>query len=40
LVFESGRAIAQVARDLGVREEALRTWVRQARADVVSAAVC
>ena len=33
LVFESGSPIAQVARDLGVHEEALRTWVRQARAD-------
>jgi transposase len=33
LVFESGRPIAHVARDLGVHEEALRTWVRQARAD-------
>jgi transposase len=33
LVFESGRPIAQVARDLGVHKEALRTWVRQTRAD-------
>jgi len=33
LVFESGRPIAHVARDLGVHKEALRTWVRQARAD-------
>jgi transposase len=33
LVFESGRPIAHVARDLGVHREALRTWVRQARAD-------
>ena len=28
LVFESGRPIRQVARDLGVHHEALRTWVR------------
>jgi transposase len=33
LVFESGRPIAHVAADLGVHKEALRTWVRQARAD-------
>jgi len=33
LVFESGRPIAHVARDLGVHKEALRGWVRQARAD-------
>ena len=33
LVFESGRPIAHVARDLGVHKEALRTWVRQERAD-------
>jgi transposase len=33
LVFESGRPIAQVARDLGVHKEALRHWVRQAEAD-------
>lgn len=33
LVFESGRPIAHVARDLGVHKEALRSWVRQARAD-------
>lgn len=33
LVFESGRPIAHVAQDLGVHKEALRTWVRQARAD-------
>src|SRR5262245_2080066 len=33
LVFESGRPIAHVARDLGVHREALRAWVRQARAD-------
>jgi transposase len=33
LVFESGRPIAHVAKDLGVHPEALRTWVRQERAD-------
>src|SRR3712207_6991516 len=33
LVFESGRPIAQVARDLGVHRETLRLWVRQAEAD-------
>jgi transposase len=33
LVFESGRPIAHVAQDLGVHREALRSWVRQARAD-------
>jgi len=33
LVFESGRPIAHVARDLGVHREALRGWVRQAEAD-------
>jgi transposase len=33
LVFESGRPVRQVARDLGVHYEALRTWVRQAEAD-------
>lgn len=33
LVFESGRPIAHVAKDLGVHKEALRQWVRQAEAD-------
>lgn len=33
LVFESGRPIAHVARDLGIHKEALRLWVRQAEAD-------
>ena len=36
LVFESGRPIAHVARDLGVHKEALRHWVRQAEADTGS----
>lgn len=33
LVFESGRPIAHVARDLGIHKEALRHWVRQMEAD-------
>jgi transposase len=33
LAFESGRPIAQVARDLGIQREALRDWVRQREAD-------
>jgi transposase len=33
LVFESGRPIAHVARDLGINSETLRRWVRQAEAD-------
>ena len=33
LALESGRPIAHVAQYLGVHKEALRTWVRQARAD-------
>ena len=33
LVFESGRPVALVARDLGVHRETLRLWVRQAEAD-------
>ncbi len=33
LVFESGRPIAQVARDLGIHHEALRKRVRQTEAD-------
>jgi transposase-like protein len=40
LVFESGRPVAQVARDLGVHPEALRLCVRraQARGDVLNGA--
>jgi transposase len=33
LVLESGRPVAQVARDLGIGHEALRKRVRQAEAD-------
>ena len=33
LVFESGRPIAHVARDLGIHPETLRKCVRQAEAD-------
>jgi len=33
LVFESGRPIAHVARDLGIHHESPRKWVRQAEAD-------
>ena len=33
LVFESGRPISQVGRDLGVKPETLRKYVRQAEAD-------
>jgi transposase len=33
MVFESGRPVAQVARDLGIHHEALRKWVRKAEAD-------
>jgi transposase len=33
LVFESGRPITHVARDLGVNSEILRRWVRLAEAD-------
>jgi transposase len=32
-VFESGRPIAHVARDLGIHHETLRKWVRQTEAD-------
>lgn len=33
MVFESGRPIAHVARDLGIHHETLRKWVRQAEAE-------
>ncbi len=33
MVFESGRPVAHVARDLGIHHETLRKWVRQAEAD-------
>lgn len=33
LALESGRPIAQVARDLGIQPESLRRWVRRAEAD-------
>jgi transposase len=33
LVFESGRPVAHVARDLGVPSETLRTYIRQVEAD-------
>ncbi|WP_037908911.1 transposase [Actinacidiphila yeochonensis] len=32
-VRATGRPIAHVAKDLGIRKEALRGWVRQAEAD-------
>lgn len=33
MVFNSGRPIAHVARDLGIHHETLRKWVRQTEAD-------
>jgi transposase len=33
LALESDRPIAQIAADLGIHREALRTWVRQAQTD-------
>ena len=33
LVLSSGRPIAQIADELGINRETLRTWVRQAQAD-------
>ena len=35
IVLESGRAIAEVARDLGVHPGTLGNWVKQARAERV-----
>ncbi len=32
-MFESGRPVARVVRNLGVHRETLRLWVRQAEAD-------
>lgn len=36
LALESDRPIAQIAADLDIHREALRTWVRQAQADAGS----
>lgn len=33
LVFDSGRPVSHIARDLGIHPEALRKWVRRAEAD-------
>jgi transposase len=33
VVFDSGRPIAHVARDLGIHHETLRKWVRKTEAD-------
>jgi len=33
MVFESGRPVAHVTRDLGIHHETLRKWVRQTEAD-------
>jgi transposase len=33
LVLDEGKAVAAVARDLGLTESSLRNWVEQARAD-------
>ena len=33
LVREGGKAVAQVARDLGVADQSLRNWVKQADLD-------
>jgi transposase-like protein len=39
LVVESGRPIANVARDLRLHREGLRLWVRQAEADSGATAI-
>ncbi len=39
IVLESGRAIAEVARDLGVHPGTLGNWVKHARADRVPGAL-
>ena len=39
IVLESGRAIAEVARDLGVHPGTLGNWVKQAREDRVPGAL-
>lgn len=36
-MLESGRPVRQVAEDLGIHPEALRGWVKKARADAVPA---
>lgn len=33
MVFDSGRPIAHVAKDLGIHHETLRKWVRRTEAD-------
>lgn len=33
LVVESGKPIAQIARDLGLREQTLGNWVKKAKRD-------
>lgn len=33
MVFDSGRPIAHIARDLGIHPETLRKWVRKTEAD-------
>lgn len=33
LVHESGRSIGQIAKDLGIADQSLRNWVKQAELD-------